>query len=82
MLLFLTGEEEIEDACRRLRIQAQDMQAQSDAIGPLQCIPMYASLSLEGLQRVFDPVPQGKPGSPPAAGRWRAACDACALAGA
>lgn len=66
VLLFLTGEEEIEDACRKLRIEGDDLvHAQPDAVGPLLCIPLYSSLPPQQQQRIFDPAPQGKPGGPP-----------------
>ncbi|EJD38154.1 pre-mRNA-splicing factor ATP-dependent RNA helicase PRP43 [Auricularia subglabra TFB-10046 SS5] len=66
VLLFLTGEEEIEDACRKLRIEGDDLvHAQPDVVGPLLCIPLYSSLPPQQQQRIFDPAPHGKPGGPP-----------------
>src|SRR5277367_2033634 len=39
VLLFLTGEEEIEDACRKIKLEADDLINQSpEAVGPLVCI--------------------------------------------
>jgi pre-mRNA-splicing factor ATP-dependent RNA helicase DHX15/PRP43 len=67
ILLFLTGEEEIEDACRKIKIEADDLLAQdSDSVGPLVCIPLYSSLPPHQQQRIFDspPVPK-KAGGPP-----------------
>jgi pre-mRNA-splicing factor ATP-dependent RNA helicase DHX15/PRP43 len=58
ILLFLTGEEEIEDACRKIKIEADDLLNQDpDAVGPLICIPFYSSLPPAQQQRVFDPPP-------------------------
>ena len=63
ILVFLTGEEEIEDACRKIRIEADDLcNAQPDKIGPLSCIPLYSTLPPAQQQRIFDPAP--KPRSP------------------
>jgi pre-mRNA-splicing factor ATP-dependent RNA helicase DHX15/PRP43 len=58
VLLFLTGEEEIEDACRKIKLEADDLIDQNpDAVGPLTCIPLYSSLPLQQQQRIFDPAP-------------------------
>ena len=68
ILLFLTGQEEIEDACRKIKIEADDLVATDpDTIGPLSCIPLYSSLPPQQQQRIFDPappprVPDGPPG--------------------
>ena len=68
VLLFLTGEEEIEDACRKIKIEADDLVSNDpDTIGPLSCIPLYSSLPPNQQQRIFDPappprVPDGPPG--------------------
>ncbi|EKM77230.1 hypothetical protein AGABI1DRAFT_101903 [Agaricus bisporus var. burnettii JB137-S8] len=57
ILLFLTGEEEIEDACRKIKIEADDIASQDpDSVGPLVCIPLYSSLTPQQLQRIFDPA--------------------------
>ena len=58
ILLFLTGEEEIEDACRKLKREADDLVNQDpSSVGPLVCIPLYSSLPPQQQQRVFGPVP-------------------------
>jgi len=58
ILLFLTGEEEIEDACRKIKIEADDLLNQDpDAVGPVICIPLYSSLPPAQQQRIFDPPP-------------------------
>ena len=59
ILLFLTGEEEIEDACRKIKLEADDLVNQDpDAVGPLICIPLYSSLPPQQQQRIFDPAPK------------------------
>ena len=67
ILVFLTGQEEIEDACRKIKMEADDLIAiDPDAIGPLFCIPLYSSLPPQHQQRIFDPVPPPRvPGGPP-----------------
>ncbi len=68
ILVFLTGQEEIEDTCRKIKTAADDLLANNpDTIGPLSCIPLYSSLPPKQQQRVFDPtppprVPDGPPG--------------------
>jgi len=66
ILLFLTGEEEIEDACRKIKLEADDLLNQDpDAVGPLICIPLYSSLPPAQQQRIFDPPPPRRnPDSP------------------
>lgn len=66
VLVFLTGEEEIEDACRKITIEADQLTASSSAIGPLKCVPLYSSLPPQQQQRIFDPPPPPlTPGGPP-----------------
>ncbi|KAL4061704.1 P-loop containing nucleoside triphosphate hydrolase protein [Scleroderma yunnanense] len=61
ILLFLTGEEEIEDACRKIKLEADDLVNQEpDSVGPLVCIPLYSSLPPQQQQRIFDPPPPPK----------------------
>jgi pre-mRNA-splicing factor ATP-dependent RNA helicase DHX15/PRP43 len=58
ILLFLTGEEEIEDACRKIKIEADDLLSlEPDSVGPLSCVPLYSSLPPQQQQRIFDPPP-------------------------
>ncbi|KAJ7740706.1 P-loop containing nucleoside triphosphate hydrolase protein [Mycena maculata] len=67
VLLFLTGEEEIEDACRKIKLEADDLVNQDpDAVGPLICIPLYSSLPPQQQQRIFDAAPAARTsGGPP-----------------
>lgn len=66
ILLFLTGEEEIEDACRKIKAEASDMsELDPDSVGPITCIPLYDSLPSAQLQHIFDSAPAPRtPGGP------------------
>ena len=57
ILLFLTGEEKIEEACRRIRTEMDNLLQRSSDVGPLSCIPLYSSLPSQQQQRIFDPPP-------------------------
>ncbi|KAK6524526.1 DEAH-box ATP-dependent RNA helicase prp43 [Arthrobotrys megalospora] len=66
ILLFLTGEEEIEEACKRIRAEGDEMQREYDT-GPLKVYALYGTLPPNQQQRIFDPAPPparpgGKPG--------------------
>ncbi|KAK4494511.1 hypothetical protein PRZ48_014809 [Zasmidium cellare] len=66
ILLFLTGEEEIEDAVRKISMESDEMVREADA-GPLKCYPLYGSLPPAQQQKIFEPAPPpyrpgGKPG--------------------
>ncbi|KAG1765553.1 P-loop containing nucleoside triphosphate hydrolase protein [Suillus occidentalis] len=67
ILLFLTGEEEIEDACRKIKLEADDLiNSDPESVGPLICIPLYSSLPPQQQQRIFDPPPKSSsPDGPP-----------------
>lgn len=67
ILLFLTGKEEIEDACRKIKLEADDLLNQDpDAVGPLICVPLYSSLPPAQQQRIFDQAPKPTmPNGPP-----------------
>ncbi|KAJ6036898.1 hypothetical protein N7540_001177 [Penicillium herquei] len=65
ILVFLTGEEEIEDACRKIALEADEMVREADA-GPLKTYPLYGSLPPHMQQRIFDPAPPARrPGGRP-----------------
>lgn len=65
ILLFLTGEEEIEDACRRIRLEVDEMLRESD-VGPMSIYPLYGTLPPHQQQRIFDKAPGPlKPGGRP-----------------
>lgn len=59
LLLFLTGEEEIEEACRRISLEASRI---SEAL-PLSVIPLYASLPPIAQQKIFELPPKLKDGT-------------------
>ncbi|KAF3912309.1 p7 [Arthrobotrys entomopaga] len=66
ILLFLTGEEEIEDACKRLRLEGDEMQREQDC-GPLKVYALYGTLPPHQQQKIFEPAPPparagGRPG--------------------
>ena len=57
ILLFLTGEEEIEDACRRINIELDTL---GDMVGPLKIYPLYGTLPPHQQQKIFEPTPKSK----------------------
>jgi pre-mRNA-splicing factor ATP-dependent RNA helicase DHX15/PRP43 len=66
ILLFLTGEEEIEDACRKINLEAQEL-IRDGLAGPLQVYPLYGTLPPAQQQKIFNPAPApatpgGRPG--------------------
>jgi len=54
ILLFLTGEEEIETVCTRLR---EESNSYGRSVGDLLCLPLYSSLPPQVQQRVFEKTP-------------------------
>ncbi|KAF8445527.1 P-loop containing nucleoside triphosphate hydrolase protein [Terfezia claveryi] len=65
ILLFLTGEEEIEDACRKIKLEGDELLRETDC-GPLSVFALYGTLSPAQQQRIFDPAPPPrKPGGTP-----------------
>jgi pre-mRNA-splicing factor ATP-dependent RNA helicase DHX15/PRP43 len=52
VLLFLTGEEEIEDACRKITKEVQQQQK----VGPVKVLPLYSTLPPQQQQRIFEAV--------------------------
>jgi pre-mRNA-splicing factor ATP-dependent RNA helicase DHX15/PRP43 len=66
ILLFLTGEEEIEDAGRKISLEVDEMIREADA-GPLKVYPLYGTLPPAQQQKIFEPAPPprkegGRPG--------------------
>ncbi|AFR95911.1 pre-mRNA-splicing factor ATP-dependent RNA helicase DHX15/PRP43 [Cryptococcus neoformans C23] len=59
VLLFLTGEEEIEDACRKIRAEGEEL-ANKGMAGPLLVVPLYSSLPPHQQQRIFDAAPPAR----------------------
>ncbi|KAG8033861.1 hypothetical protein G9C98_008342 [Cotesia typhae] len=58
LLLFLTGQEEIEEACKRIK---REMDNLGPDVGELKCIPLYSTLPPNLQQRIFEPAPPNKP---------------------
>ncbi|KAJ1933093.1 DEAH-box ATP-dependent RNA helicase prp43, partial [Kickxella alabastrina] len=65
ILMFLTGEEEIEEACRLLRARGDELIRRANS-GPLLIVPLYSTLPPNMQQKIFDqaPEPRTKGGSP------------------
>lgn len=57
VLLFLTGQEEIEEACKRIK---REVDALGPDVGDLKCIPLYSTLPPNLQQRIFEPPPPAK----------------------
>ncbi|ONL97413.1 putative pre-mRNA-splicing factor ATP-dependent RNA helicase DEAH3 [Zea mays] len=63
ILVFLTGEEEIEDACRKINKETNNM---GDQVGPVKVVPLYSTLPPAMQQKIFEPAPAPlKEGGPP-----------------
>jgi len=54
VLVFLTGEEEIENACTDIRNECKKL---GDEAGPITVIPLYSSLPPQQQNRIFDEAP-------------------------
>lgn len=54
ILMFLTGQEEIEEACKRIKREADNLGSE---MGDLKCIPLYSTLPPNLQQRIFEPAP-------------------------
>ncbi|XP_012066040.1 probable pre-mRNA-splicing factor ATP-dependent RNA helicase DEAH2 isoform X2 [Jatropha curcas] len=54
ILVFLTGEEEIEDACRKITKEVGNM---GDQVGPVKVVPLYSTLPPAMQQKIFEPAP-------------------------
>ena len=63
ILMFLTGQQEIEDACRNIRQECANL---GQEVGPIEVVPLYSTLSPREQQKIFDPAPpnaaNGAPG--------------------
>ncbi|VDO94179.1 unnamed protein product [Soboliphyme baturini] len=57
ILLFLTGQEEIEEACKRIKKEIDNL---GPDVGDLRCIPLYSTLPPNLQQRIFEPAPPRK----------------------
>ncbi|KAF3070805.1 putative pre-mRNA-splicing factor ATP-dependent RNA helicase prp43 [Daldinia childiae] len=66
ILLFLTGEEEIEDTCRKISLEVDELVRETDC-GPMAVYPLYGTLPPHQQQKIFDQAPPplkkgGRPG--------------------
>ncbi|XP_078485462.1 ATP-dependent RNA helicase DHX15 isoform X2 [Ciona intestinalis] len=57
ILLFLTGQEEIDEACRRIKSEVDNM---GPEVGDLKVIPLYSTLPPAQQQRIFEKAPPKK----------------------
>ncbi|KAI7859585.1 P-loop containing nucleoside triphosphate hydrolase protein [Circinella umbellata] len=65
ILVFLTGEEEIEQACRKIKAEVDEQIRQTDC-GPIKVVPLYSTLPPSAQQRIFDKAPPARrPGGTP-----------------
>lgn len=63
ILIFLTGEEEIEDTCTRIRLEADQLDRSRH--GPLVVYPLYSTLPPRQQQDIFKDAPSPRtPGGP------------------
>eukprot|EP01105_Mastigella_eilhardi_P021513 TRINITY_DN5214_c0_g1_i2.p1 TRINITY_DN5214_c0_g1~~TRINITY_DN5214_c0_g1_i2.p1 ORF type:complete len:640 (+),score=177.02 TRINITY_DN5214_c0_g1_i2:435-2354(+) len=62
ILLFLTGEDEIEDSCRKLSGEVTKL---GNQVGELRALPLYSTLPPQMQQRIFEPAPPTRAGAPP-----------------
>ncbi|XP_061769516.1 putative pre-mRNA-splicing factor ATP-dependent RNA helicase PRP1 isoform X1 [Nerophis ophidion] len=58
ILLFLTGQEEIEEACKRIKREVDDLGPDA---GEIRILPLYSTLPPLQQQRIFEPPPAKKP---------------------
>eukprot|EP00897_Mesotaenium_endlicherianum_P010641 jgi/Mesen1/9605/ME000659S08976 len=62
ILVFLTGEEEIEDACKKI---AREVGNHGEQAGPVKVVPLYSTLPPAMQQKIFDAAPPpAKDGGP------------------
>jgi pre-mRNA-splicing factor ATP-dependent RNA helicase DHX15/PRP43 len=63
ILVFLTGEEEIEDVCRKIRAETDQF---DENLGPVVVYPLYSTLPPKMQQDIFNEAPKPRtPGGPP-----------------
>ena len=63
ILVFLTGEQEIEDACKKTK---SEIEALGDQVPDVVVLPLYSTLPMDRQRTIFDPPPPPrKPGGPP-----------------
>jgi len=58
ILLFLTGQEEIDEACKRIKREIENL---GPEVGDMKIIPLYSTLPPNMQQRIFEGAPPKKP---------------------
>lgn len=58
LLLFLTGQEEIDEACKRIKREIDNL---GPDVGEMKIIPLYSTLPPNLQQRIFEAAPSKKP---------------------
>ncbi|KAI9478307.1 MAG: P-loop containing nucleoside triphosphate hydrolase protein [Benjaminiella poitrasii] len=59
ILVFLTGEEEIETAVSKIKAEGDEL-IRSQGAGPLKVLPLYSSLPPRAQQQIFEPAPPAR----------------------
>jgi len=57
ILLFLTGQEEIDEACKKITKEIDNM---GQDVGQIKCIPLYSTLPPNLQQKIFEPAPPNR----------------------
>ena len=53
ILVFLTGEQEIEDACKKTKSEIDNL---GDQVAEVAVLPLYSTLPMDRQRQIFDPV--------------------------
>lgn len=62
ILVFLTGEQEIEDACKKTKVEIEQL---GEQVPICNVLPLYSTLPMDRQRAIFDPAPPPrKPGDP------------------
>ena len=64
ILIFLTGEQEIEDACKKTKTEIEQL---GEQVPPVVVLPLYSTLPMDRQRQIFDPPP---PARQPWRGEW------------
>lgn len=54
ILVFLTGEQEIEDACKKTKSEIDNL---GDQVAEVAVLPLYSTLPMDRQRQIFDPAP-------------------------
>jgi len=63
ILVFLTGEQEIEDAVRKIQTDCDSL---GPSFGPVNVVPLYSTLPPAAQQKIFEPAPPPRKAGGPA----------------